>query len=198
MTLKVAKSNELRLDRGPIDHHRNRAVDLHFVHRPSRQIKRRAWPVISPPLDKSKPPMPGAAITSVIPFARVTANMCACRIHGGGGHKLRVEIAELADVHRRANRTDFVEPDLSDGIEHAPDKLPGRSRRSLAHPAGIATFAPTAAIFPSRIITVPFSIGGPANVKYFCAFDRVDGGGALWCKRERMPRTPRGIASARC
>ena len=28
-------------------------------------------------------------------------------------------------------------------------------------------FAPAAAIFPSRIITVPFSIGAPASVKIF-------------------------------
>jgi hypothetical protein len=47
-------------------------------------------------------------------------------------------------------------------------------------PAGISIFAPTAAIFPSRITTVPFSIGAPAKVKTFPPLIAYAAGFAFW------------------
>ena len=42
LNAKRGEIERARLERRPVDHHRNRTIDLHFVHRPSGQIERRS------------------------------------------------------------------------------------------------------------------------------------------------------------
>src|SRR5208337_5108103 len=60
-------------------------------------------------------------------------------------------------------------------------------------PAGTSTLAPTAAILPSRMTSVPFSMGAPASVKIFaCVRATVEGG----CVCAEAPRDKMQTAAA--
>ena len=107
------------LDRGPIDHHGDGAIDLHFVHGPSSEVERGSLPVDEAAALQIEPAGAGGGDYGGDAVRARDGNVRAGGIDGGGGYELWVVITEFADVHGGADGADFVQTNLGNGVEHA-------------------------------------------------------------------------------
>ena len=112
----------------------------------------------------SEPPGSGSTAARVIPSIRVTATGVVSGSRPSTTSKAAVmrssssELSVVAGTALISTTPSWLAESKRPGVTHLPAASTTRA------PAGTATPVPTAAILPSRITTVPFSIGGPETV----------------------------------
>ncbi len=111
--MKVAKSKRGGLDGGPINHHRYGALDLHFVHGPTREVERGSLSGDQSAALQIETSGAGRGDHCGDAARAGDGNVSAGRIHGGGGDEFGVVITEFADVDGGAYGADFVQTDLA-------------------------------------------------------------------------------------